>query len=68
MTVQAVGNRIKKFEENGVIKAYSLVIDEIKLGLPYIVFVIVYMETANRDLFVHSMCSRQSCGIQLGSS
>lgn len=34
MTGQAVGNRIKKLEDNGVIQAYSLVVDELKLGFP----------------------------------
>src|SRR4051812_10289926 len=52
MTGQAVGNRIKKLEENGVIKAYSLIIDEMKLGLSYTAFVIVHMKTANHDAFI----------------
>jgi Lrp/AsnC family transcriptional regulator, leucine-responsive regulatory protein len=52
MTGQTVGNRIKKLEESGVIKAYSLIIDEMKLGLPYTAFVIVYMKTANHDAFI----------------
>jgi Lrp/AsnC family transcriptional regulator, leucine-responsive regulatory protein len=52
MTGQAVGNRIKKLEESGVIKAFSLIIDEMKLGLPYTAFVIIYMKTANHDSFI----------------
>lgn len=52
MTGQAVGNRIKKLEESGVIKAYSLVIDEMKLGLSYTAFVIIYMKTTNHDSFI----------------
>ena len=52
MTGQAVGNRIKKLEESGVIKAYSLIIDEMKLGLAYTAFVIIYMKTAKHDLFI----------------
>jgi Lrp/AsnC family leucine-responsive transcriptional regulator len=52
MTGQAVGNRIKKLEENGVIKAYSLIINEMKLGLPYTAFVIMHMKTANHDSFI----------------
>jgi len=58
MTGQAVGNRIKKLEESGVIKAYSLIIDEMKLGLPYTAFVIVYMKTANHDSFIHFINDR----------
>ena len=45
MTGQAVGNRIKKLEDSGVIKAYSLIIDEMKLGLPYTAFVIMFMNS-----------------------
>ncbi|MGJ9386181.1 Lrp/AsnC family transcriptional regulator [Salipaludibacillus sp. CF4.18] len=52
MTGQAVGNRIKKLEESGVIKAYSLIVDEMKLGLTFTAFVIIYMKTANHDSFI----------------
>src|SRR5699024_7244289 len=47
MTGQAVGSRIKKLEDSGVLKAYSLIVDEMKLGLTYTAFVIIYMKTAN---------------------
>ena len=40
MTGQAVGNRIKKLEDNGVIHSYSLVVDELKLGFSFTAFVI----------------------------
>ncbi|AOZ93653.1 Lrp/AsnC family transcriptional regulator [Paenibacillus crassostreae] len=52
MTGQAVGNRIKKLEESGVITSYSLIIDEMKLGLSYTAFVIIHMKTANHDSFI----------------
>ena len=58
MTGQAVGNRIKKLEEGGVIKAYSLIIDEMKLGLTYTAFVIIYMKTANHDSFIRLINDR----------
>ncbi|UOY90009.1 Lrp/AsnC family transcriptional regulator [Bacillus glycinifermentans] len=58
MTGQAVGNRIKKLEESGVIKAYSLIIDEMKLGLSFTAFIIVYMKTANHDSFIHFISDR----------
>jgi Lrp/AsnC family leucine-responsive transcriptional regulator len=35
MTGQAVGNRIKKMEDNGIIRTYSIVIDELKMGLSF---------------------------------
>lgn len=52
MTGQAVGARIKKLEDSGVIKAYSLILDEVKLGFPYTAFVIIYMKTTDHDAFV----------------
>lgn len=58
MTGQAVGNRIKKMEDSGVIKAYSLVVDELKLGLPYTAFVIIYMETVGHGKFIDFLNER----------
>lgn len=58
MTGQAVGNRIKKLEESGVIKAYSLLVDEMKLGLNFTAFIIIYMKTANHDSFIRLMNNR----------
>lgn len=58
MTGQAVGNRIKKLEDTGVIKAYSLIVDELKLGLNFTAFVIIYMKTANHDSFIHFVHDR----------
>jgi Lrp/AsnC family transcriptional regulator, leucine-responsive regulatory protein len=52
MTGQAVGNRIKKLEDCGVIKAYSLIVDEMKIGLTFTAFVIIYMKTTKHDLFI----------------
>lgn len=53
MTGQAVGNRIKRLEENGVIKAYSVIVDEMKLGLSYTAFVIIFMKTTDHHSFVN---------------
>ncbi len=58
MTGQAVGNRIKKLEDSGVIKAYSVIIDEMKLGFTYTAFVIIYMKTANHDSFIRFINNR----------
>ncbi|MEH7333040.1 Lrp/AsnC family transcriptional regulator [Neobacillus drentensis] len=58
MTGQAIGNRIKKLEESGVIKAYSLIVDEMKLGLIFTAFVIIHMKTANHDLFIRFIKER----------
>ncbi|PIC69206.1 transcriptional regulator [Sporosarcina sp. P16b] len=55
MTGQAVGNRIKKLENSGVIKAFSLEVDEMKVGLSYTAFIIIYMKTANHDAFIRFM-------------
>ncbi|MDN3437893.1 Lrp/AsnC family transcriptional regulator [Planococcus sp. APC 3900] len=59
MTGQAVGNRIKKLEDNGVIKAYSLIIDEMKLGFSYTAFIIIYMKTTNHEKFNDFINERQ---------
>jgi len=59
MTGQAVGNRIKKLEENGVIKAYSIIVDRMKLGISYTAFVVIYMKTANHDPFLHFIKERK---------
>lgn len=58
MTGQAVGSRIKKLEDSGVIKAYSLIIDELKLGLTFTAFVILYMKTSNHDSFLRFINDR----------
>ncbi|TCJ01852.1 Lrp/AsnC family transcriptional regulator [Cytobacillus praedii] len=58
MTGQAVGNRIKKLEDSGVIKAYTLLIDEMKVGLIFTAFVIIYMKTANHDSFIRFVQER----------
>lgn len=59
MTGQAVGNRIKKLEDSGVIKAYSLIVDEMKLGFSYTAFVIIYMKTTNHGKFIDFLNERQ---------
>ena len=58
MTGQAVGNRIKKLEESGVITAYTLAINELKLGIIYTAFIIIYMKTARHDSFIHYVNDR----------
>ncbi|MED3551868.1 Lrp/AsnC family transcriptional regulator [Cytobacillus praedii] len=58
MTGQAVGNRIKKLEDSGVIKAYTLLVDEMKVGLIFTAFVIIYMKTANHDSFIRFVQER----------
>lgn len=58
MTGQAVGNRIKKLEDSGVIKAYTLLVDEMKVGLIFTAFVIIYMKTADHDSFIRFVHDR----------
>lgn len=55
MTGQAVGNRIKKLEDSGVIKAYTLLVDEMKVGLIFTAFVIIFMKTTNHDSFIRCL-------------
>lgn len=44
MTGQAVGNRIQKMKEKGIIQAYSIVIDEMKVGISFTAFIIFFMD------------------------
>ena len=44
--------------ESGVIKAYTLLVDEMKLGLTYTAFIIIYMNTVNHDSFIRLMNDR----------
>nr|WP_239661662.1 winged helix-turn-helix transcriptional regulator [Bacillus cereus] len=39
MTGQAVGNRIRKLEEEGIIRAYTILLDEMKLGKSHLAFI-----------------------------
>lgn len=59
MTGQAVGNRIKKLEDSGIIKAYSIILDEMKLGLSYTAFVTVFMKTTNHSSFASFINKRK---------
>ncbi|UQZ33425.1 transcriptional regulator [Paenibacillus sp. PK3_47] len=58
LTGQAVGKRIKKLEDNGVIKAYSIIIDEIKLGFAYTGFLTITMNEANHNSFLRFINER----------
>lgn len=58
MTGQAVGNRIKKLEDSGVIQAYTLMVDEMKIGLSYTAFIIISMKTARHDSFLQFIAGR----------
>ncbi|MFC7686827.1 Lrp/AsnC family transcriptional regulator [Ureibacillus sp. GCM10028918] len=58
MTGQAVGNRIKKMEDNGIIQAYSIVIDELKMGVSFTAFVIFFMNANTHDDLLKFMGTR----------
>ncbi|HBF37795.1 MAG TPA: transcriptional regulator [Firmicutes bacterium] len=51
LTGQAVGGRIRKMEELGLIKGYSAVLDDSKLGKAVTAFVTVYMKTTDHPEF-----------------
>lgn len=59
MTGQAVGNRIKKLEDSGVVKSYTLIVDELKLGIIYTAFVIIYMKSTNHIEFIQFLHERK---------
>lgn len=52
MSGQAVGNRIRRMEEEGIIKNYSIIVDEMKMGHTYTVFIIAYMKSSNHNAFI----------------
>lgn len=52
MTGQAVGNRIRKLEDNDVIKSYSIVVNGMKLGYVYTSFIVIYMKSTNHESFI----------------
>lgn len=59
MSGQAVGNRIKKLEDSGAIKAYSVMVDEIKLGLTFTAFIIIFMKTTDHNRFKQYIASEK---------
>ncbi|MDH6374494.1 transcriptional regulator [Paenibacillus sp. VTT E-133280] len=51
MTGQAVGNRIRRLEDLGVIEQYTIVTNKAKLGLSITAFITFFVESANHPLF-----------------
>lgn len=51
MTGQAVGNRIRRLEDIGVLEQYTIAINRIKLGQLLTAFVTVFVKTANHQEF-----------------
>lgn len=49
MTGQAVGNRIRKMEDEGVIEEYTISVNELKLGKTIQAFIMVFLKS-NRHL------------------
>ncbi len=59
MTGQAVGNRVKRMEDNGIIQAYSIVIDELKMGHSFTAFVIFFMNANTHDHLLKFIATRE---------
>jgi Lrp/AsnC family leucine-responsive transcriptional regulator len=51
LTGQAVSNRIMKLEETGVIKGYTVVLDDAKLGNTILAYITVIMKTTDHSSF-----------------
>lgn len=51
MTGQAVGNRIRRLEDLGIIDQYTIAINRIKLGQVVTAFVIVFIDTVDHQKF-----------------
>ncbi|WP_422658417.1 Lrp/AsnC family transcriptional regulator [Paenibacillus sp. EC2-1] len=51
LTGQAVGNRIRRLEDLGVIEQYTIAINRIRLGQVVTAFVTVFVQTTNHQEF-----------------
>ncbi len=52
MTGQAVGNRIRRLEDLGIIEQYTIAINRIKLGQTVTAFVTLFVTSANHQEFM----------------
>lgn len=60
MTGQAACNRIRKMEDRGVIKAYTISVDQMKLGIQYTAFITVFMKTNEHSTFTSFITKEDS--------
>jgi Lrp/AsnC family leucine-responsive transcriptional regulator len=51
MTGQAVGNRIRRMEDEGVIEQYTIAVNELKLGNSIHVFIMVFLKSNQHSEF-----------------
>lgn len=58
MTGQAVGNRIRKMEDEGTIKSYTILVDDIELGKNCLAFITVFMKSNAHAEFLKFIASR----------
>ncbi|MGG1660469.1 Lrp/AsnC family transcriptional regulator [Brevibacillus sp. NRS-1366] len=55
---QAVGNRIRRMEEQGIIQGYTTLIDEVKVGPSLTAMVTMFMKTTDHQPFTRFVKSR----------
>ncbi|WP_340637696.1 Lrp/AsnC family transcriptional regulator [Bacillus cereus] len=60
MIGQAVGNRIRKLEEEGIIRAYTILLDEMKLGKSHLAFITIFMKTNEHSGFLDFIVTKDS--------
>jgi len=60
LTGQAVGNRIRRLEDTGIIEQYTIAINRIKLGQIVTAFVTVFVETPNHQEFKNFFQSKEA--------
>ncbi|MFC4807927.1 Lrp/AsnC family transcriptional regulator [Paenibacillus sp. GCM10023250] len=51
MTGQAVGNRIRRLEDLGIIEQYTIATNKAKLGQPLTAFIQIYVDAVNHPAF-----------------
>lgn len=58
LTGQAVAGRIARLQDLGVLKAFTVALDQEKLGRPVLAFVTVFMKSTDHDGFRAFLASR----------
>ena len=60
LTGQAVSNRISRMEHLGVIKGYTILLDEKMLNKSLIAYITIFMKTTNHEVFCKFLSNNES--------
>lgn len=59
MTGQAIGNRIRRLEDEGVITAYIIQVDTKKTGFPLTCFITAFLKSHQHNKFIKMITERE---------